>query len=114
MNKNNKVSMQQESDNGGKAIPSHQLLDVATGYLNCLRDSRAWSQVNCSLVSQGPGLSDYIPWAELKNVVDQWRAEGRFDYFFFMRKPPGLRLRFFGEDMTNNLNPKLVDWLETV
>lgn len=29
----------------------------------------------------------------------EWRRQKRFDDFFFMRKPPGLRLRFFGRKL---------------
>lgn len=32
----------------------------------------------------------------LEPVLAAWRSEGRLRHFFFMRKPPDLRLRFFG------------------
>jgi thiopeptide-type bacteriocin biosynthesis protein len=70
-----------------------------------------WLQINCSLFEQGAARPAYVPWAQLEAAVDGWRAEGRFDQFFFMRKPPGLRLRFRGPQLVATLEPALVAWL---
>jgi thiopeptide-type bacteriocin biosynthesis protein len=71
-----------------------------------------WLQVNCSVFAQGADGSTYTPWAALEAAVKDWQAEGRFDQFFFMRKPPGLRLRFRGSELVKRLEPVLVAWLE--
>jgi thiopeptide-type bacteriocin biosynthesis protein len=77
------------------------------------RQRRArWLQVNCALFSQGPGRPPYAPWGELGEAVEGWRAEGRFERAFFMQKPPGLRLRFSGDDLGLRLEPALIAWLE--
>jgi thiopeptide-type bacteriocin biosynthesis protein len=54
----------------------------------------------------------YVPWADLQRQLEAWRLEGRFQQFFFMRKPPGLRLRFEGPDLVSTLEHVLVRWLE--
>jgi thiopeptide-type bacteriocin biosynthesis protein len=74
--------------------------------------SRSWVQVNCTFFPQGPGRPPYVPWAELSSTLEEWRAEGRFARCFFMRKPPGLRLRFWGNDLQTRLDPTLVAYLE--
>ncbi len=71
-----------------------------------------WVQVNCSLFAQAQFQSAYVPWTELAARLEIWRTEQRFDQFFFMRKPPGLRLRFHGPDPIATLEPDLVTWLE--
>jgi thiopeptide-type bacteriocin biosynthesis protein len=44
--------------------------------------------------------------------MERWREERRFRGAFFMRKPPGLRLRFWGPEIRRRLEPALVAWLE--
>lgn len=76
----------------------------------------AWVQVNCTLfpdfAGESPGARAYLPVVDLLDVVEGWRAEGRFRRWFFLRKPPGLRLRFYGADIHERLEPELVAWLE--
>jgi thiopeptide-type bacteriocin biosynthesis protein len=72
----------------------------------------AWLQVNCSLFVQAGRQAPFVPWAELNERLESWRREARLDQFFFMRKPPALRLRFQGPDLTRRLEPVLVAWLE--
>jgi thiopeptide-type bacteriocin biosynthesis protein len=71
-----------------------------------------WCQVNCSVFTQATadGPVPYIPWKRLAEAVEGWRREGRFDRFFFVRKPPGLRLRFTPGDR-GGLEPPLAAWL---
>jgi thiopeptide-type bacteriocin biosynthesis protein len=71
-----------------------------------------WVQVNCTLFPQGLDAPLYVPWAALRDTLERWRGEGRFARCFFMRKPPGLRLRFQGEHLGARLEPALVAWLE--
>ena len=71
-----------------------------------------WVQVNCAVFPQGPGRPPYVPWEELLAALQAWRADGRFACSFFMRKPPGLRLRFRGAELEACLEPTLVAWLE--
>jgi thiopeptide-type bacteriocin biosynthesis protein len=71
-----------------------------------------WVQVNCTLFPQGLDAPLYVPWARLQDAVEAWRAERRFARCFFMRKPPGLRLRFQGVHLGARLEPALIAWLE--
>jgi thiopeptide-type bacteriocin biosynthesis protein len=52
-----------------------------------------------------------VPWAALAEAVTRWRAAARFERFFFVRKPPGLRLRFGGHALAETLEPELATWL---
>lgn len=70
-----------------------------------------WVQADCTLFAQAAPQPLYFPWAALHEALAQWRAEGRVTHFFFMRKPPGLRLRFWGPDADTRLRPALVEWL---
>jgi thiopeptide-type bacteriocin biosynthesis protein len=76
------------------------------------RDAREWVQVNCGLFPQAASQGAFVPWAELAEKLEAWRTEKRLDQCFFMRKSPGLRLRFAGPDLIGRLEPILVDWLE--
>src|SRR5262249_38180165 len=73
---------------------------------------RDWLQVDCTLFATAPDGEPYVAWSELSEAVARWRDEGKFRRFFFMRKPPGLRLRFSGEALTERLLPVVVPWLE--
>jgi len=75
-------------------------------------DAGDWIQVDCGLFVQAQGQPAYVPWAELGANLEAWRADHRLDEFFFMRKPPGLRLRFHGADPITTLEPVLVAWLQ--
>jgi thiopeptide-type bacteriocin biosynthesis protein len=71
-----------------------------------------WLQVNCALFPQGVGSPPYVPWSDLHQALERWRGEERFRRAFFLRKPPGLRLRFWGPELHSQLQPALVAWLE--
>ncbi|MEU7141631.1 thiopeptide-type bacteriocin biosynthesis protein [Nocardia sp. NPDC046473] len=51
-----------------------------------------------------------MPWPQLASAVETWRGEDRFELCFFVRKWPGLRLRFAGPDLDQTLTPVLSDW----
>lgn len=71
-----------------------------------------WVQVNCALFPRSPDGELYFPWTQLAEAIETWRTNERFERFFFMRKSPGLRLRFWGIDLEERLEPVLVAWLE--
>ena len=70
-----------------------------------------WLHVSCILFSDAKGVS-YFPWRRLAAALELWRSDRRFRQFFFMRKPPGLRLRFYGNELAELLEPELVTWLQ--
>ena len=60
---------------------------------------RAWTQCNAGLVrTDGSALASARQvFRELEALLASARASGRLDHFHFMRKPPDLRLRLFGD-----------------
>jgi thiopeptide-type bacteriocin biosynthesis protein len=52
-----------------------------------------------------------VPWQALASALEAWRTEGRFRLCFFMRKAPGLRLRFYADQLAERLEPELLAWL---
>jgi thiopeptide-type bacteriocin biosynthesis protein len=70
-----------------------------------------WLQVNLSLFPDSSGDRPYVPWDSLAPTVAAWRTEDRFQRFWFVRKPPGLRLRFAGPELGGRLEPELSTWL---
>ncbi|AUT00063.1 hypothetical protein CLI64_06540 [Nostoc sp. CENA543] len=56
-----------------------------------------WVQLNVGLVRhQGDALpSARILFAKIAPLVNSWRSYGLLRWFFFMRKPPDVRMRFF-------------------
>jgi thiopeptide-type bacteriocin biosynthesis protein len=75
-------------------------------------DEDPWIQVNCTLYSTAVAGPPFVPWQELSGALQRWRGEERFQQAFFMRKPPGIRLRFSGRNVFERLEPELVSWLE--
>jgi len=69
-----------------------------------------WLQVSCVLFLDAKGVVDF-PWRRLGTALELWRGERRFRRCFFLRKAPGLRLRFYGEQLLELLEPELVTWL---
>jgi len=59
-----------------------------------------WHQRNVALArAAGSALeSSRALFGALAPAVGVWRTQGRLERFFFMRKPPDLRLRFLGDD----------------
>lgn len=55
-----------------------------------------WVQLNIGLVRQAGNalVSARHLFAEITPMLDQWRSSGCLSLFFFMRKPPDVRLRF--------------------
>lgn len=71
----------------------------------------SWLQAHCALFTHPSGSRPVIPWHELGDAVDAWRRQSAFDRFFFMRKLPGLRLRWQGPNVLDGLQSEVVDWL---
>jgi protein-L-isoaspartate(D-aspartate) O-methyltransferase len=78
---------------------------------NVQRTKRDWLHVSCALFLDGGRMLPHIPWKSLLDSLEQWRRERRFELFFFLQKPPGLRLRFYGENLGSRLEPELATWL---
>jgi thiopeptide-type bacteriocin biosynthesis protein len=72
----------------------------------------AWLQLGIHFGSAGPDACEKFLAGDLAAAVRAWRARGTLDRFFFMRKPPGLRLRFRGKNLGETLLPALLDFLE--
>lgn len=72
--------------------------------------SSDWLQVSCSLFPK-PGGGPHLPWKSLGEAVGRWRAAGLFRQFWFVRKMPGLKLRFGGPKVAARLQPPLAEWL---
>ena len=55
-----------------------------------------WVQLNVGLIRHGGNAlpSARTLFARLEPLVERWRREERLRWFFFMRKPPDVRLRF--------------------
>jgi thiopeptide-type bacteriocin biosynthesis protein len=70
-----------------------------------------WIEARCSLFPRMEGAGQFVPWPALIDALDQWRVEQRYEWCFFVRKPPGLRLRFAGADVGRRLEPVLLPWL---
>ncbi|MEA5568496.1 thiopeptide-type bacteriocin biosynthesis protein [Anabaena sp. UHCC 0399] len=56
-----------------------------------------WVQLNVGLVRhQGDALSSArVLFTRIASLVNYWQSHGLLRWFFFMRKPPDVRLRFF-------------------
>ena len=78
---------------------------------NAQRTKRDWLHVSCALFLDGGRMVPHVPWKSLLESLEQWRGERRFELFFFLQKPPGLRLRFYGEELGSRLEPELATWL---
>jgi thiopeptide-type bacteriocin biosynthesis protein len=73
-------------------------------------DNYEWMQVSCSLFPE-IDRQPHIPWEPLSEAVRAWRAKGLISRFWFVRKPPGLRLRFQGPAIGARLQGPLALWL---
>ena len=60
-------------------------------------ENGAWIQLNVGLVRhQGDAISSArVLFSRIEPLVNRWRNHGLLRWFFFMRKPPDVRLRFF-------------------
>ena len=70
-----------------------------------------WMQVNVALFPGHRPGEPYIPWDSLAEAIERWREAERFELFHLTRKPPGLRLRFFGRALPTLLEPEMLPWL---
>ena len=68
-----------------------------------------WIQANCS-VFEGPDGLPHMPWSLIARATSEWREGDLFARWFFVRKPPGLRLRFAGPRL-DEFEATLSTWL---
>ncbi|HXD32915.1 MAG TPA: thiopeptide-type bacteriocin biosynthesis protein [Pyrinomonadaceae bacterium] len=73
-------------------------------------ESLEWLQVDCSLFAQFDG-SPFLPWRTLAEAAEKWRTAGLYEWFWFVRKMPGLKLRFGGPGVAARLQAPLAEWL---
>lgn len=73
-------------------------------------EASSWLQVNCSLFPQLDG-TPFLPWRSLLDATEAWRAAGLYQRFWFIRKMPGLKLRFGGPELAARLQAPLAEWL---
>jgi thiopeptide-type bacteriocin biosynthesis protein len=67
-----------------------------------------WIEIRCAVPVESTPL---VPWVELRSAVQVWRQSGLLDQFFFVRKPPGLRLRFRSKNSQADFLNALDVWL---
>lgn len=62
--------------------------------------SRVWHQYNVALKRvEGSAMESLrTVFRALEPLIAAWRKEGRLEHFFYMRKAPDVRLRFYGDD----------------
>jgi thiopeptide-type bacteriocin biosynthesis protein len=70
-----------------------------------------WLEVRCAFPINGIPSAPVIPWQMIRSALSTWRQSSTCDRFFFMRKPPGLRLRFLSKVAKGNFERILFEWL---
>jgi thiopeptide-type bacteriocin biosynthesis protein len=78
--------------------------------------SRQWLQVNVALrrIDGSALASARVVLRQIAARLPEWRHERAVGCFFFMRKPPDLRVRFAGPDPVSRLRPELLGLLRTL
>ena len=71
----------------------------------------AWVEIRCAFPVEGTPPALLVPWQPLAASVRSWRETGLCDAFIFVRKPPGLRLRFSRGAARKGLDAALSEWL---
>jgi thiopeptide-type bacteriocin biosynthesis protein len=76
-------------------------------------DPPQWQQVNAALTRREGSMleSARTVFRALEPALNTWRSDSRLKHFFFMRKDPGLRLRFLADGTLNNELSALLDSL---
>jgi thiopeptide-type bacteriocin biosynthesis protein len=74
-------------------------------------DPPAWHQVNLALTAVDGSMlnSAGAVFGKLEPALNEWRKEQKLRRFFFMRKPPGLRLRFLADKALSHEISALLD-----
>ena len=70
-----------------------------------------WTQISCAVFAQQGVEPICFPWAELRDEISGLGTQGGLRRFWFVRKPPGVRLRFETADDGASLVARLVPWL---
>lgn len=71
----------------------------------------AWVQLGLSFADTEQG-ERFQSGALLREAVEQWRAAGLVGQFWFMNKPPGMRLRFFVPDPASRVESRIISTLD--
>jgi thiopeptide-type bacteriocin biosynthesis protein len=71
----------------------------------------AWVETRCALPIEGARQEPCVPWQPLASAVRTWTERGLCRAFFFVRKPPGVRLRFSVDASRERLVAAIDDWL---
>jgi thiopeptide-type bacteriocin biosynthesis protein len=69
-----------------------------------------WLQLGVRAPSE-QAVADFLV-NDLAEAARGWQSGGQIDRFFFMRKPPGLRIRFRGRNLRQRILPNLLERLE--
>ena len=87
-----------------------QFIAAGAEHLKRVHNPARWLQVGVRFRGRAQRMS--FLGGPLRQTVGRWLAEGRIERFFFMLKPPGLRLRFGGAALDRDLAPRLERLLE--
>jgi thiopeptide-type bacteriocin biosynthesis protein len=87
-----------------------ELLTAGAEHLERVHNPARWLQMGVAFKDPEERLSFLC--GPLRRAVGRWLSEGRIERFFFMLKPPGLRLRFCGAALDRDLAPRLLRLFE--
>ncbi|MEM7052269.1 MAG: thiopeptide-type bacteriocin biosynthesis protein [Acidobacteriota bacterium] len=87
-----------------------QFILAGVEHLERFRNPTPWLQIGVA-VRDGRQAFELLL-GPLHRALRRWRADGRFEHFFFMLKEPGIRLRFAGPDLYRGLRPELIAVLD--
>ena len=72
----------------------------------------SWLEVRCEFPLGGRPETPLIPWARLAAGFEFWRRADYYSLAFFIRKPPGLRLRFQIKHSPDEFRRIVTAWVE--
>lgn len=72
----------------------------------------SWLEVRCEFPLDGQPPAPLIPWGRIAAALESWRCADYYNLAFFVRKPPGLRLRFQVEHSADELRRIVTAWVE--
>jgi thiopeptide-type bacteriocin biosynthesis protein len=70
-----------------------------------------WIEMRCALPLESARQQPCMPWQPLASAVRTWTEGGLCRDFFFVRKPPGVRLRFSVDASRERLVAAIDDWV---
>jgi thiopeptide-type bacteriocin biosynthesis protein len=72
----------------------------------------SWLEVRCEFPLGGQPQAPLIPWGPIAGAFESWRCADYYDLAFFVRKPPGLRLRFQLKHSPDEFRGIVTAWVE--